>query len=59
MLHVVICELDKKYIKGDVWAPLKTEFGLTCAHLDVAGHYQGCILKYPRRWWERGNMTYY
>ena len=44
---IVICELNKKYIKDDVWAPLKTEFGLTCAYLDVAGHYQGCVLKLP------------
>lgn len=30
----------------NIWELLKNEYGLTCAHLNVNGKYDGCILNY-------------
>ena len=31
-----------------VWLPLKKEFNLNCAHLNIKGKYNGCIYDYLR-----------
>ena len=31
-----------------IWKPLQKKFGLNCAHLNIHGHYIGCILNFIR-----------
>lgn len=38
---------DKEALPG-VWSTIKSEFDLTCAHVDVPGVYRGCIYSYLR-----------
>lgn len=37
-------------IKDKIWKPLKKEFNLGCAHLEINGKYNGCINKYFKKY---------
>ena len=40
--------ISKKDLQSQIWNPLQTKYGLSCAHLNIQGVYSGCILDYLR-----------
>lgn len=43
---ITLSGLNPKKIEDKVWKPLKTQYNLNCAHLEIKGSYIGCILNY-------------
>lgn len=41
------CDIKKMY--NELWQPLKKKYYLTCAHIDVKSHFQGCIYDLYRK----------
>lgn len=46
--HITIHGLKSSLFLEKLWKPLKCEFGLQCAYLEIPGQFMGCILNFIR-----------
>ena len=46
--HIKLTGLHHELIEDRVWNPIKNEYNLDCAYLDINGYYIGCIRNFIR-----------